>query len=402
MLAGPRQDRFESIDVLRGLAVLGIFAINIQAMAGPPAWFGNPSLNTEFFVGEGQQIWGIAATFFQFKFITIFSALFGAGVILMVGEEKPSPKFGVHYRRMFWLLLFGLTHAFLIWYGDILTPYAIAGMLVVLARRWRPRTLLIVGLVLISLASFLMVAQHFALESMPVEDREAMMGKMFAPPPEAIAAAIENYRGIFLLRVPDTAGDALMFQIMQTVFLAPRNIGVMMCGMALYKMGFFTLGWSFMRYLIVGVIALAIGLAGSHYSTTHMLAVNFDIMELWTAQLAQYWGSLPHSLGYAALVMAICKIPFLSLLRMPFAAAGRMALSNYLMCSIIGVFLYWGPPGLGRIGEVSYQEQANTVLIVWLLILIWSPIWLSMFRFGPFEWLWRSLTYWKSQPLRRA
>ena len=72
------------------------------------------------------------------------------------------------------------------------------------------------------------------------------------------------------------------------------------------------------------------------------------------------------------------------------------------MCSIIGVFLYWGPPGLGRIGDVSYQEQANTVLIVWLLILIWSPIWLSMFRFGPFEWLWRSLTYWKSQPLRRA
>ena len=202
-------------------------------------------------------------------------------------------------------------------------------MLVVLARRWRPRTLLIVGLVLISLASFLMVAQHFALESMPAEDREAMMGKMFAPPPEVVAATIENYRGIFLLRVPDTAGDALMFQIMQTVFLAPRNIGVMMCGMALYKMGFFTLGWSFIRYVIVGVIALAVGLVGSHYSTTHMLAVNFDIMELWTAQLAQYWGSLPHSLGYAALVMAICKIPFLSLLRMPFAAAGRMALSNY-------------------------------------------------------------------------
>jgi len=402
MLAGPRQDRFESLDLLRGVAVLGILAINIQAMAMPVAFFANPSLNTEYFVGEGRDIWAIASTFFQFKFITIFSALFGAGIILMVGEDKPSSKFGVHYRRMFWLFILGSAHAYLIWFGDILTPYAVAGLIVVLARRWRPRTLFIVGFILIGLASLMMVAQHVALEHMSPEDRDAMIAEMFAPPPEAITAEIEHLREGFFTRLPLTAPTALMFQVVQAIFLGPRNIGVMMIGMALYKMGFFTLGWSFLRYVIIGATALTIGYAGSYYATTQMLAVNFDPMQLAGPQSAQFWGSLFQAFGYSALIMAIAKVPLLGLIRRPFAAAGQMALTNYLMCSIIGAFLYYGPPGLGRIGTVSYLEQATTVIAIWIAILIWSPIWLALFRFGPFEWLWRSLTYWKPQPMRRA
>ncbi len=402
MLAGPQQDRFESLDILRGVAVLGILAINIQAMAMPVAYFANPSLNTQFFVGEGRDIWGIASTFFQFKFITIFSALFGAGIVLMVGEEKPSPKFGLHYRRMFWLLILGSLHAYLIWFGDILTPYAIAGLIVVLARRWRVRTLFIVGFILIALASLMMVAQHFALEHMPAEQRDEMLAQMFAPPPEAIAAEIEAYRGGFFARLPETAPNALLFQMVQSIFLAPRNIGVMMFGMALYKMGFFTLGWSFLRYVILGAAALAIGYIGSNYATVQMFTVEFDPLRLAGAQSAQYWGSLPHAFGYSALVMALAKLPFLGLIRAPFAAAGRMALTNYLMCSVIGVILYYGPPGFSRIGTVSYPEQAMTMAAIWIAILIWSPLWLARYRFGPFEWLWRSLTYWSPQPMRKA
>ncbi len=402
MLAGPQQDRFESLDVLRGVAVLGILAVNIQAMAMPVAFFANPSLNTQFFVGEDRDIWGIASTFFQFKFITIFSALFGVGIALMVGDEKPSPKFGLHYRRMFWLFILGSLHAYLIWFGDILTPYAVAGLIVVLARRWRVRTLFIAGFMLIALASLMMFAQHFALEQMSAEDRNVFLAEMYTPPPEAITAEIEAYRGGFFARLPETAPTALLFQVVQTLFLMPRNIGVMMFGMALYKMGFFTLGWSFLRYVAIGAAAVTIGIAGSHYATTQMFAVGFDPMKLAGAQAAQFWGSLPQAFGYAALVMAFVKIPFLKWVRAPFAAAGRMALTNYLMCSIIGAFLYFGPPGLGRIGTVSYPEQAMTMLAIWIAILIWSPLWLAWFRFGPFEWLWRSLTYWKSQPMWRT
>ncbi len=402
MLAGPQQDRFESLDVLRGVAVLGILAVNIQAMAMPVAFFANPSLNTQFFVGEGRDIWAIASTFFQFKFITIFSTLFGAGIVLMVGEECPSPKIRLHYRRMVWLLILGSLHAYLIWFGDILTPYAVAGLVVVLARRWHVRRLFIVGFVLVALASLMMLAQHFALEQMPAEQRDAFLAEMFSPPPDVIAAEIEAYRGGFFARLPETAPTALLFQMVQTLFLAPRNIGVMMFGMALYKMGFFTLGWSFLRYVVLGAAALAIGYAGSHYATMQMFAVDFDPLRLAGAQAAQFWSSLPHAFGYSALIMALAKLPLLRLVRAPFAAAGRMALTNYLMCSIIGALLYFGPPGLGHIGTVSYPEQAMTVVVIWVATLIWSPVWLTQFRFGPFEWLWRSLTYWKLQPMRRT
>lgn len=399
MLAAPRQERFESLDVLRGLAVLGIFAVNIQAMAAPAAMFANPSLNTGYFDATGQALWSFVSIFVQFKFITIFSALFGAGIILMVGEDKPSSRLGLHYRRMFWLLLFGLTHAFVIWFGDILTPYAVAGLIVVLARRWGPRMLIIVGLVLCAFAYLTQISMTLFADP---ESRAAMEAAFWSPPPDVLAAEIERYRGALFERLPETAPNAALFEMVQTLMLGPRTIGVMMFGMALYKTGFFTLGWPAARYLAAGAVALAVGLPASIFATSQFFAVEFDMQSLTPAQTVQYWSSLPQAFGYAALVMAACKAPSLGPIRKPFAAAGRMALTNYLMCSIIGAFLYYGPPGLGRIGAVGYPEQAATVLAVWFAILVWSPIWLSFFRFGPFEWLWRSLTYWRVQPFLRS
>lgn len=395
MLAEPRQDRFESLDVLRGFAVLGIFAVNIQAMALPPAMFANPTLNTEFFNAEGQGLWAFVSTFFQFKFITIFSALFGAGIVLMVGEEKPAPRTSLHRRRMLWLLLFGLLHAFLIWFGDILAAYAIAGLIVAGARRWTARTLFIAGFLLLALGSLFQLSMYLT----PEEARAEMEAGMWSPPPEVIATEIANYRDGFFERLPHTAINAAIFELVQTVMLAPRTIGVMMFGMALYKLGFFTLRWSFLQYLISGAATLVIGVAASYHATSQFFVHDFDMFALLPAQIAQYWGSLPHAFGYAALVMALCKLSSLGFVRAPFAAAGRMALTNYLGCSIFGAILYYGPPGLGRIGAASYPELAFTVVFVWIAILAASPLWLTMFRYGPFEWLWRSLTYWRLQPL---
>ncbi|WP_425410954.1 DUF418 domain-containing protein [Hyphococcus sp.] len=397
MLAAPRQERFESLDVLRGVAVLAIFAVNIQAMALPAAMFANPSLNTEFFDAKGEALWSFVATFIQFKFITIFSALFGAGIILMVGVEKPSDKIGLHYRRMAWLLLFGLIHAFLIWFGDILTPYAVAGMIVVLARRWRPRTLLIAGVLLVALSYLLQMSMYLA----PEDARQDIIDAMWAPPAELLQQEITQYRAALWERLPHTAPNAILFQLVQTVLIGPRNIGVMMFGMALYKTGFFTGGWPMLRYIVFGAAATAAGVASSAYATGDYFRHNFEMFALFNGQTALYWGSLPHAFGYAALILAGCKIPFAKLLRAPFAAAGRMALTNYLACSIIGAGLFYGSPGLGLIGAASYPDMAKTVIAVWIAILIWSPLWLSLFRLGPFEWVWRSLTYWRAQPLKK-
>ena len=401
MLAGPRLERFESIDVLRGVAVLGIFVVNILAMAQPPAFFDNAALSPAFHTDEGRSLWTIMSTFFQFKFITIFSALFGAGIILMVGEDKPSPKVNVHYRRMAWLAVFGALHGFVLWYGDILLPYAISGSIAVLARRWRPRTLLIVAGVLLAVFPALLLLQHVSLGAMTPEQIAEAMGDTAPPTAEDIQSQIAAFRGAFPARLADMFTTSLQFEFMQGLALIPRHLGVMMSGMAFFKLGFFTMRWPFMTYLISGLVALAIGLAGSYYNAVATIAAEFDHLKLGLPLSALFVGSLFHSFGYAALIMALCQIPGLGFLRLPFAAAGRMALTNYLACSFVGVFLYWGPPGLGRVGETPYPEMARVVGMMWIGILVWSPIWLALFRFGPFEWLWRSLTYWKVQPLLR-
>ena len=288
MLAGPREERFESLDVLRGVAVLGILAINMQAMAQPASIFENPSLLGESF-GESGHWWAIASTFFQFKFITIFSALFGAGIILMVGEEKPSGgRVAIHYRRMFWLLLFGLTHAFAIWFGDILTPYALAGFIVVLARRWSPRRLIVVGMLLISILGLAILAQAVMLPHMPPEEAEKIFADMLATP-EQVQAEIAALKGAWPMRIADTWETPLQFQLIQGLALLPRNIGVMMIGMALYKMGFFTLRWSTLSYLIAAAICLPIGIYGSAWATAQYQVHNFEMLHLMPGQAALYW-----------------------------------------------------------------------------------------------------------------
>ena len=172
--------------------------------------------------------------------------------------------------------------------------------------------------------------------------------------------------------------------------------------MALYKSGFFTLGWSAMRYLVTGLAAAAFGLALTHWGVSYFYAHDFDGVQAGPGQFATYWGSLPQAFGYAALVMAAAKTAVLKPVLAPFAAAGRMALTNYLACSLIGAFVFFGPPGLGLIGEWGFAAQAWFVLAVWAVILVWSPIWLAVFRFGPFEWLWRSLTHGHLQPLLKG
>lgn len=398
MHQAPRAERYDSLDILRGVAVLGILAVNIQTFAQPFYIFSNPTLLPDVFAREGW-VWRIVGVFFQFKFITIFSALFGAGIVLMVGEEKPSPRFALHYRRMMWLALFGLIHAFVVWFGDILFPYAIAGLIAVLARRWKPATLVTVGLILITLSFALFMGQFLYLQNASPEEAAKFLAKMWSPPPEEIAETIARYALPLGERIPATAGEAATFLAMQTLGLAPRTIGVMMIGMALFKAGFFTLGWRPATYLVAGLAATAIGLAVSYWGVDQFFVHDFDAFSMTPAQGAIFWGSLPQAFGYSALIMWLAGLGGLKLLLTPFAAAGRMALSNYLACSIVGALIYYGPPGLGLIGEHGFVKQALVTFAIWAAILIWSPLWLSIFKFGPFEWLWRSLTYGRLQPL---
>lgn len=395
-MAQPKLDRHFSIDAIRGVAVLGIFMMNIQAFAMVFAAYQFPQVHMDF-TGPNRDVWFYSHVFFNMKFITIFSALFGAGILLMLGEEKKA-NLGVHYRRMFWLLLIGLVHAWVFWAGDILVPYAVMGMIVVLARRMNPVGLTIMGVIFIALTGGLMALLFALFPMIPPDALESMR-----PGPERVAELVATYQAGFVERLGENAALTFSAEIAQLTFFAGRLVGVMFVGMALYKWGFLTLRWSFIQYLVAAVVSLGIGLPICWYGATHLLETDFALDQFWVGEMLNYLGSLFVAFGYAAVVMLLCKLgAMLRFLLHPFAAVGRMAFTNYLTHTLVATFIFVGPPGLGMIGEVERVGQFQIVAAVWVFQLIFSTLWLSVFRFGPMEWVWRSLTYWKFQPLRKS
>lgn len=392
-MAQPKTDRFESIDTLRGLAVLGILLMNVQAFAMVPAAYMNPSVSMDL-TGANLNVWFYGHVFFAMKFMTLFSGLFGAGIVLMLGEDKTA-NLGIHYRRMIWLLVIGLTHAWVFWYGDILVPYAVMGMLVVFARRMSPVGLTIFGAILILLVGLLMAGGLWVAGN--IETGESM--SWFLPTAEEVARIEALYQAGFIDRLTENMTATLQAEIGQLTAFAPRVAGAMLIGMALYKWGFLTLKWSVTQYLIAAVISLVIGIPASLYATNHALETDFAMEVMWVGETVNYFASLPMAFGYAAIIMFLCKLGFLNLLLKPLAAVGRMAFTNYLTHTLVMTFIFVGPPGLGLFGTVERVGQFQIVAAVWIAQLIISPLWLSWFRFGPMEWVWRSLTYWKFQPM---
>ncbi|WP_171036316.1 DUF418 domain-containing protein [Maricaulis alexandrii] len=394
-MASPRLDRFVSIDALRGIAVLGILMMNVQGFAMSPFAYDDPTMQMDL-TGANLSVWAFAHTFFAFKFITIFSALFGAGIILMAGEGEDT---GRHYPRMVWLLVIGLIHAYLIWWGDILVTYALLGMLAVKARRLNPRPLVIWGLVLIGVSGVIMVGGAYVGAMFGGGEGAAEQEAMMASWLDQSTAA---YQAGYLNRLPWNMGFALMGQTVGMIMLGARTLGLMFIGMALMKSGFLSASWSMTRYAVLAAVGLALGWWMNHMSTTALIAGEFGLQAVADGNTWSYFGSLILAFGYASTVMLISKIGVFSLIVNLFAATGRMAFTNYLTQSLIMTYIFVGTPGLGLFATVERVDQAKLVLLVWALQLVWSPIWLHFFRFGPLEWVWRTLTYGQAQPLLKG
>ncbi|AZU03902.1 hypothetical protein X907_1369 [Glycocaulis alkaliphilus] len=390
-------DRHQSLDVLRGIAVLGILMVNIPTFFMLPEAYQYPPADPGF-DAAGAQAWLFVHVFFEMKFITIFSALFGAGILLMTGYG-PDSSTKVHYRRMLWLLAFGMVHAYALWFGDILVSYAVFGMIAVLFRKMSAGKLVFWGFFWITLTGLLMVGMFASFMMLPEEMDPASIG--MAQSPEAAASIIAAYQEGSAGRWGHNALMALMAQLSGMALFGGRVIGVMFLGMALFKSGFLTAKWGVTKYAASAFVGLAIGLPLAWYGGQHAVADNFDLRGLWLHTATNYVASLLMAFGYASIVMLICKIPVLALLRVPFAAAGRMAFTNYLTQTITLVILSTGTIGLGLYGTLGREELIPIVLSIWMVQLAVSVIWLQVFRFGPFEWLWRSLTYWKLQPITK-
>ena len=398
MAQTPRQDRHHSIDILRGFAVLGILMMNIGAFAMVFEAYTYPLAHMDM-TGINATIWTIQHTFFAYKFVTIFSALFGAGVVLMLGEGQDA-KLGIHYRRMGWLLLIGMIHAYVFWFGDILVPYALCGFIIVLARRMPAHRLFIWGGVLIAITGLLSMGLYAAFQLVPGDMDATEMGMALTD--DALAERVALYQSGFLDRLPSNLTNAIILQFFQMIGFSGRLIGVMFVGMALFKSGFLTLGWERRHYMLSGAATGVLGVGLCLWASLSHLNSGFDLREFWKGESVMYVGSLLLAYAYAAGVMLLAGLKGLQGLLVPFRDAGRMAFTNYLTQTLIMTFIFVGFPGLGLFGTVERSGQFLIVIAVWALQLVWSPLWLARYRFGPLEWLWRSLTYGRFQPMRKS
>lgn len=424
-------ERIEIVDIVRGVALLGILLMNIPFFALPErfaeAWRADPG-SANFWVNAFNTI------LFEGKMRALFSAIFGAGIVLFtVGKEKSGRRAtGLFYRRMFWLALFGLAHAHvLLWMGDILYPYAVVGVLAFLLRRVAPRWLAL-GVPIVAVVGFVantifyqgfrekrlawreaVTAQQAGRPLTPAQDSALVawreVEKEFLPNTAEIAehtALMKGSYGQVASFVRDKAAD---MQFKYFLFFMWDMLALMLLGIALYKWGFLTLQWSTRAYVRTAVIGYALGLTAVTFSFVHGVVVA-PTAEAGLARMEQEaipWTGALYDVQRIALMMAHVSIIMLvyraGWLRGLFArlrAVGQMAFTNYIVQTVICSLVFFGY-GLDQFAEWEFYQLYYLVVGIWVLQLVVSPLWLRGFLFGPLEWLWRTLTYGRRQPFVR-
>jgi len=394
----PQSDRIQSLDVLRGVAVLGILIMNIQSFSMASAAYLNPAAFGDL-TGINKTVWVMSHVIADQKFLSIFSMLFGAGIVLFSAnvESRGYLPARFYYRRLFWLFTFGLIHAYIFWHGDILVAYAICGALAFLFRKINPIVLVALGLIIFMVPSFNYWLFGRSLEMWPPEALENLT-KMWAPDQVSIQAEVKALTGAF--------GEQLNWRIpeafkMETfiffVIMGWRALAFMLMGMGLYQMGFFNLLWDKKFYWIHGVAGLVVGYILSIVGVNENFAANWDVKySMFFGSQWNYYGSLFVAVGYASLVMLLVNRFKLKLL----ANVGKMAFTNYLLTTLICTFIFYGH-GLGLLGQVERWEQVVLMLGIWVVLILFSWWWLRQYQMGPMEWLWRYLTYGNKPAFKR-
>ncbi len=407
-------DRYLSIDAVRGFAVLGILLMNITGMSGPTFGYIDPT----YFGGTTPAdlwTWAVNHVLTDGKMRGLFTMLFGASTVLIADRAEQGAGLSpvaTHYRRMFWLLVIGMLHAYFLWWGDILVCYSVAGLLVFPARKLDSRLLVALGALILAaiVAHNLYDAHALRMLSDAIADGSATpamqadwsQAQLLINPPQSMGDhEIMQFRGGFMEALKARAFVAMLMQIaVEPPDGFPEAIGQMLIGMALFKSGFFTLKWTTRAYVSALAVGYLIAVPVTAWITWEIWDNGFNPL---TRLSLDAWGAIPRpfiAIAHGSAMLLLVRSGALSWLVERFAAAGRMAFSNYLMTSIITAFLFCGF-GFGLYGHLSRFEQLYVVAGIWVFILVWSKPWLERFQYGPFEWVWRSLVQWKRQPFVR-
>jgi uncharacterized protein len=415
------EGRIVTLDVVRGVAVMGILAMNIVAFAMPGAAYMNPmAYGTEGPADLGS--WIFSFLFIDGRMRGLFSFLFGASLLLVVERAEAaglSPA-RIHYSRMIVLLLFGLIHFYLIWWGDILSLYALVGMLAYLFWRKSPRTLVRLGLLFVALQFVLFACFAWGFQQLAVEvagphpSRDAIaqyagMSEGIATyTPAALQEILARFRGPWWGVASHMLTEETLDPFVGVALFGFETLGYMLLGMAALKTGFLAGRWPRRAYLKAMLIGFGIGVPVYALLAWRIAAGGFAAPDIFIWGIAATVPVRPLMIvATAALVivltqrgrerMAAGRPAFVARI----AAAGRAAFTNYLGTSILmtGLFYGWG---FGLFGHLSRIELWLVVVAMWVLMLLWSKPWLDRFRYGPFEWLWRSLARGRFQPMGKA
>lgn len=331
----------------------------------------------------------------------------------------------IHFRRMIWMMIFGIIHwTLLLWFGEILFAFSMCGMVLFAVRNMAPRLQLGIAGALLLVATVLswqaysdtVAAERKAATAEAAqaggaalsEEQQAAIDEWqnhvgaHTPSPEFAEQVRDWHNGGYWNAVTGQLDFSYEFQWTTAPFwLVFDMIPFMLLGMALLKLGVLGAGLPSKVYGAMLVVGYGIGVPLGGYELSLLLGSGFATASFSQADVTYEVSRLAMVVGHLGLALLWIKHGGSGILHRALAACGQMALSNYLAQTLICTALFYGF-GFGLFGALARHQLYYVVAAIWIAQLIWSPIWLANFRFGPFEWLWRSLTYWKPQPMRIA
>jgi len=432
-LAGPVTEpgRIESLDVMRGFAVLGILLMNVWAFALPKEAFEYPVMIESLGAGV-METWAVTVALLAGTQRGLFSLLFGAGAVMIL--TRLATRFPardvrkIYYRRIFILIVIGLIDGFIfMWPSDILFVYGLCGLVLFPVHKLRTGFLALLTVIVFAVPIMnrsgdlqelqstrqayelvvakqssgvvLSEAENQALLAWPGEladARPSLADKRIRQTTEIMSSG--SLRDVFILQAK---GTIIVQTIVNYHFYFLDALGMMLLGMLLFRAGILAGKVPARTLTLMLIIGFAIGLPVSVWKAGSIIAADFDPI----AQ-AQTWviydvGRAGMVAGYLAAVLLFCRAGWGNWLKRPLAAVGRMALTNYLTQSIMGGLIFYSF-GLGLYGTLVGYQLYLVVVAIWILQILWSRAWLNYFYYGPFEWVWRSLTYKQMQKMRRA
>lgn len=404
-------ERLASLDFIRGIAVMGILVANIIAFGQPMTAYLYPDAFTVPHSEAEDWLWVAQLVLIDGKMRGLFSLLFGVGLLLFMDKAwvKGRTRW-LQVRRLCWLALFGMAHFFLLWRGDILFLYAVAGAFALLFAKLNRRHLMTLGLVGYVLGALLYAGMLGTLQIVADTDVGAQPelaefsdgleeGKDTDLADGRLDTALIS-QGRYAAWVTHNFTDHLSDLGSMVLVFGFETLPLMLIGMALYRYGVFDGSANPKKLRKWGWIMVVIGTG-----LTVPLA-------LWTkADGLTYYGTLAAMAGYSMLprLPVIIGLAFLlslwgssanGWLAQRISAAGRAAFTNYLGTSLLLVLIFHGWAG-GLFGQLGRVELYLVALLTSILMLAWSKPWLERYRYGPLEWLWRCLTYGRLFPLKR-